>query len=454
MKTCRRGPLLIVLTAILALALAAQASAFTDVDPVSRYAGAIDELAAREIIAGYDNGNFGPRDPVTRQQFAKMIDLTLGLDVSEADISSFPDVPAGGSDSLYPDNYVAVAAGEGITQGSGDGLFHPGDAISRAQVVTMVVRALDSLHPDLLMEPEPYFPDPWGDFDPVHAPNALKAMSNYLLQPIPVFAVSPWDPMPREEVAQVLYNVLMSIEMGPSPNETPVEVTRVEDGDTIFVMYDGQEEEVRLIGIDAPELDEPFGQEAKDYLTELMGEGVVYLMFDEQQRDSGGRLLAYVYNEDVFEFANEALVREGLATVYTVPPNAMLADMMQQSEEEAKQYHRGMWGSSFEGPLAIASIHADASGDDSANLNDEYIVFAVMADISLKGYAVEDGSGHHYDFPNRAFTAGDEFKLHSGSGTNTSSDLYWGSEVPIWNDDGDTIKVLDAEGNVLLLQAY
>ena len=51
---------------------------------------------------------------------------------------------------------------------------------------------------------------------------------------------------------------------GPAP-EVPgdlVEVTRVVDGDTIRVLLDGYEERVRYIGVNTPEVRDPFGDEA------------------------------------------------------------------------------------------------------------------------------------------------------------------------------------------------
>ena len=77
------------LLAILVMGLAASTSfaattSFPDVPNSNPYHTAITNLAANGIIGGYTNGHFGPNDPVTREQFAKMIDLALGLSVKEA----------------------------------------------------------------------------------------------------------------------------------------------------------------------------------------------------------------------------------------------------------------------------------------------------------------------------------------------------------------------------------
>ena len=80
-----------VVVSVASLALATTSS-FPDVPSTHPYYPAITDLASRSIIGGYVNGNFGPADPVTRQQFAKMIVLTGGYPVSESDVCSFTDV--------------------------------------------------------------------------------------------------------------------------------------------------------------------------------------------------------------------------------------------------------------------------------------------------------------------------------------------------------------------------
>jgi hypothetical protein len=106
-------------------------------------------------------------------------------------------------------------------------------------------------------------------------------------------------------------------------------------------------------------------------------------------------------------------------------------------------------------PLEIVSIHYDAEGDDNKNLNDEYIVFRVTRAGSLFGYAIQDEYGWRYDFPNRVFSAGQVFKLHTGVGTDTQTDLYWNkSGSAVWNNTGDTVKVLDSQGRVVLSRSY
>lgn len=109
------------------------------------------------------------------------------------------------------------------------------------------------------------------------------------------------------------------------------------------------------------------------------------------------------------------------------------------------------------GSLVVETIHADAEGDERENLNDEYVVFTNEGDGSLEltGWTVQDESGKTYQFPD-GFTlaAGATVRLHTGSGTDTDTDLYWDAGRPVWNNDGDTVTVTNNESNVVLTESY
>ncbi len=185
----------------------ASADGFVDVPPGHPYASAIAELSARNIIGGYDKNHFGPEDAVMRQQFAKMIVRSLGLEPLPAEQCPFKDVDSGWP---YPRGYIATVAQRGITTGTAPGSFAPWDNIGRAQVVTMVVRALDNLRPGLLAAAPLGFTASLGDFSPTHAPAMAKAESNGLLAGLIGFGPSwdPWKNATRGEVAQMLWNAL------------------------------------------------------------------------------------------------------------------------------------------------------------------------------------------------------------------------------------------------------
>jgi hypothetical protein len=198
--------------------VASAAGSFPDVPATHPYHAAILDLAGRGVIQGYSNGDFGPDDPVKRQQFAKMIVLTSGYPVTENDLCPFSDVEESTPPDLYPDHYVAVAATHGITVGTGPGLFSPGAFINRYQMISMVVRAAANLDPALLTTPPASWTGTpgWAD-NPTHGANARRAEYNGLLAGLPLSSLDPWGEMPRGEVAQVLHNLLLKL---PTPTTT------------------------------------------------------------------------------------------------------------------------------------------------------------------------------------------------------------------------------------------
>lgn len=133
-----------------------------------------------------------------------------------------------------------------------------------------------------------------------------------------------------------------------------LEISKFVDGDTFWVMdTKGQKEKIRLIGIDAPEARkagkkdiEQFGRESSAYVQWLLNNKKVRLEFDVGRYDRFKRTLAYVYLEDG-TFLNAHLVKEGYATVMTVPPNVRNADLFVDLQNEARQKNRGLWKNPF-----------------------------------------------------------------------------------------------------------
>jgi len=215
---------LVIALTVSAVSLAlADTAGFSDVPSSHPYYVAVNALADQGVVSGYGTGNFGPSDPVMRQQFAKMIVLAGGFPASEDDICYFVDVDKGGPSTLFPDNYVAVCAARGITTGYTATMFKPYDNITRYQVITMVVRAAVNLRSDLLATPPAGWAatGTWGS-DPIHGANATRAQYNGLLDGLPLSSLDPRGSMSRGEVAQVLYNL---IKLATPPTTTTTAAT-------------------------------------------------------------------------------------------------------------------------------------------------------------------------------------------------------------------------------------
>jgi micrococcal nuclease len=132
----------------------------------------------------------------------------------------------------------------------------------------------------------------------------------------------------------------------PATSPVTARVARVIDGDTI-VLAGG--EHVRYIGIDAPETDpqEPLAGEATTVNRDLVEGKIVRLEVDTSETDRYGRLLRYVWVDDVM--VNLELVRRGLAEAKAYPPDTRYQALLEAAETEARQAGRGMWGEEGDG---------------------------------------------------------------------------------------------------------
>ena len=137
---------------------------------------------------------------------------------------------------------------------------------------------------------------------------------------------------------------------GPTGPTEVARVASVTDGDTIRVELDGENLAVRYIGIDAPETRdpaEPFGAESTDANERLVAGREVVLERDVSDVDRFGRLLRYVWvdTEEGWILVNHELVRQGMATVVTFPPDVKYHDeVLLPAQREARAAGLGLWG--------------------------------------------------------------------------------------------------------------
>ncbi|MEM5781934.1 MAG: thermonuclease family protein [Candidatus Aenigmatarchaeota archaeon] len=117
------------------------------------------------------------------------------------------------------------------------------------------------------------------------------------------------------------------------------QVNFVIDGDT-FKTSDGKI--VRLIGIDAPEIGEPCFLEAKEKLKEIVNGKIVRLEKDVKEKDEYGRLLRYVYIDNLF--VNAEMIRLGFAKFEEIKPNIKYSDLFLEDENKARIAKRCIWG--------------------------------------------------------------------------------------------------------------
>lgn len=132
---------------------------------------------------------------------------------------------------------------------------------------------------------------------------------------------------------------------------TTTKVKRVIDGDT-FETETG--EKVRLIGINAPEISDIFGQEAKEYLSDLILNKTVDLQCDNisNDKDRYKRLLRYVILDRVD--INKKMISDGFAFAYLKYHFSNSKDY-EQAQIQSQLTNRGIWGGNTK-PKHIDSI--------------------------------------------------------------------------------------------------
>ncbi|MDP3732263.1 MAG: thermonuclease family protein [Candidatus Omnitrophota bacterium] len=150
-----------------------------------------------------------------------------------------------------------------------------------------------------------------------------------------------------------------SIPFGKTYNYSDILVERAVDGDTLKLESG---ERVRLIGIDTSEMHESnklykdsqrsgedvttiqkLGRRAYEFTKKLVEGKRVSLEFDVERYDKYDRLLAYVYLKDGGTFVNAEIVKEGYASLMTIPPNVKYADLFVKLYQEARNNKRGLW---------------------------------------------------------------------------------------------------------------
>lgn len=164
-----------------------------------------------------------------------------------------------------------------------------------------------------------------------------------------------------------------SLTPAPNSHTRSARIARVVDGDTLLL---DSGESVRLIGIDAPELQhaempaERFGRDAAHFLRNLAEGHDCTLEFEETgATDKYGRTLAYVYVDG--KMLNSQMVRDGYALVLTHFPFRRSRQFL-KLEKYARRSHLGLWaGTLTDGRIAnLAARYAALNDEGKAELDD------------------------------------------------------------------------------------
>jgi endonuclease YncB( thermonuclease family) len=137
-------------------------------------------------------------------------------------------------------------------------------------------------------------------------------------------------------VIKVIFLLALSFAVGFLSANTPLENIRVVDGDTIRAEAKGKEIKIRLVEIDAPEMNQPFGAQSKNFLNRLLYEKDVTLI--SQGEDRYGRVLGNLFSNELN--VNMLMVKFGFAWVYDkYAKNSSLY----KYQDQAKAKNLGLW---------------------------------------------------------------------------------------------------------------
>ncbi len=101
--------------------------------------------------------------------------------------------------------------------------------------------------------------------------------------------------------------------------------------------------------------------------------------------------------------------------------------------------------------IQFGLIYYDSPGPDTgsnASLNAEYVTIKNVGTTTrnLTHWTLRDGQRHIYTFGTFYLGAGKRVRIHTGKGTNTSANRYWGRGWYVWNNTGDRASLRNAAG--------
>lgn len=99
-------------------------------------------LVERNIIVGYEDGNFAPDQPITRQEFAVILVRALGLTEQAAALTDTGNFADGASIADWSKNSIALLSQMGILTGYDDGEFKPAKNINREEMAVLIARCV------------------------------------------------------------------------------------------------------------------------------------------------------------------------------------------------------------------------------------------------------------------------------------------------------------------------
>jgi murein DD-endopeptidase MepM/ murein hydrolase activator NlpD len=178
-----------------------QAATFTDLSQNDENFVAINFLKNNEIVKGYPDGTFKPKNPVSRVEALKFIYEGLNKQVGVRTVLEFKDTD---SKAWYA-RYIAAAQKEGIVKGYNGNIFKPANPVTRAEFIKMLMEASGFNGKDYIPLNKNF--SDVGMKDWYYSYIGLAKDKNLLDTSTNLFR--PNEQMTRAEVAQILYKTIL-----------------------------------------------------------------------------------------------------------------------------------------------------------------------------------------------------------------------------------------------------
>ncbi len=220
---------------------------FSDVSSNYWAAQFIQQLSQRGVIAGFPDGSFRPEEPVTRAQFAAMVNKAFQKAQQRQPIN-FADVPS----NYWASSAIGQAYTIGFLSGYPGNRFEPNQAIPRQQVLVSLANGLGYTPGGNTESTLQYFNDASNIASYARSPIAAATEKQIVVNYPNVKFLNPTATATRAQVAAFIYQALVSsnqasamnspyvVALGQPTTPTPLSVT-IPQGTAIPVKYDKAE---------------------------------------------------------------------------------------------------------------------------------------------------------------------------------------------------------------------
>ncbi len=214
----------------------------------------------------------------------------------------------------------------------------------------------------------------------------------------------------------------------------PATLIKVTDGDTIHALVNGEDQTIRMLGINAPEKKMPLANESRLFLEQFLNK-TIYLQRDKEDEDKYHRKLRYIFAENGERFLNLELLELGYVNSYIFGEQTYNEELL-RAENQARSMGLGIWQKSEE---KCAVQNCIILNELNASEESFIILNTCSFDCNLEGWFAKDTGRNIISLEN--LPAQKQTTYHSE-----------GKEI--WNDYHDSFFIFDKEGKLVIFFSY